>query len=564
MQQPSVYQRLVATLLAAALLLGGCTQHALQKQPSLRPLLRGKPVKQLQLQRGMQDFSRDAVWLSMLQSFALLRSADINKPQLQQRARALLAYAHESFADLRDPDNFSEMFSSDIDKPYRGRPYERVMSTVMLALLDMLQHRPDMALPALADAEFLSARWKSFAFGTDSPLIYALMLRCQHQLRAAAQDKQRSAEALARSVRLQLSRDALLQLLQQAAVSLMRPNAAAVRLAAILLESALLAALMQTPHTASLSQLLDVAGQQANVLVGLVRDRFEHVYATVVAPRIRASARVQGFNPKQNPLFEQATFVQVPIEIEQLLQRMRQLLASHQPTRQQLQQLLQRSNRLSQRIEKAMLAPRVALLLHGTGPHIVREGRHKEMTRIIPAAKSHHEGGIWQHSVDVPSLPCGAHKTPQGQLMLVLCAPPTAQASSPQQPAHTSTPLHRQQAWQLWSSSYQATTVMGRKFDRILAGRAQFRTVTEKTAVVGAWSSLFLFYIAINVWSHCGGTGGQTNQGCQALGAGLMTIAAATLAASGLMWLVGLSANPQADPRYVPTLFESVELLLPP
>ena len=68
-----------------------------------------------------------------------------------------------------------------------------------------------MALPALVDAEFLSARWKTFAFGTDAPLVYALMLRCQQQLQAPEQDKKRSAEALARSVRLQVSREPLLQ-----------------------------------------------------------------------------------------------------------------------------------------------------------------------------------------------------------------------------------------------------------------------------------------------------------------------------------------------------------------
>ena len=298
MQQPSMYQRVLAGILATALLFAGCTQHALQKQPSLNPLLRGKPVGQKQLQQGMDAFSRDAVWLSMLQSFALLRSGDVAQQQVLDQAHGLLAYAHKHFADLRDPDNFNQVFSSDVDKPYRGRPHERVLTTVMLALLDMLHNRPEMALPALVDAEFLSARWKTFAFGTDAPLVYALMLRCQQQLQAPEQDKKRSAEALARSVRLQVSREPLLQLLQDVTASVARPNAAAVRLAAILLEAGLLAALMETSHTASLHQLLEAAGRQANMLVGLVKDRFEHVYTTVVAPRVRSSARVQGLHAK--------------------------------------------------------------------------------------------------------------------------------------------------------------------------------------------------------------------------------------------------------------------------
>ena len=310
----------------------------------------------------------------------------------------------------------------------------------------------------------------------------------------------------------------------------------------------------------ALPKLLTVAGQQAHTLVGLVHNRFEHVYATVVAPRVRSSARVQGLGSNKHALFEKATFVKVPVEIDRLLQRAHELLAKHTPTRQRLQQVLHTSRQLSQRIERAVLLPRVALLWHGVGPQIVREGRHKEITRIVPAVKSHFKGGIAQRVVQAPTLPCGAHRMPKGQLLLVLC--PNTKGQHIEKERKGSMVAHRHKAVQLWSSSYQATTVMGRKFDRILAGRAQFRTITEKTAVVGAWSSLFLFYVAANIWTHCGGAG-RSNQGCQALGAGLMAIAATTLGVSGLMWLVGLSANPQADPRYVPTLFESVELLLP-
>ena len=67
----------------------------------------------------MDAFSRDAVWLSMLQSFALLRSGDVAQQQVLDQAHGLLAYAHKHFADLRDPDNFNQVFSSDVDKPYR-------------------------------------------------------------------------------------------------------------------------------------------------------------------------------------------------------------------------------------------------------------------------------------------------------------------------------------------------------------------------------------------------------------------------------------------------------------
>ena len=178
---------------------------------------------------------------------------------------------------------------------------------------------------------------------------------------------------------------------------------------------------METSHTASLHQLLEAAGRQANMLVGLVKDRFEHVYTTVVAPRVRSSARVQGLHAKKHALFEQATFVKVPTEIDHLLQRTHQLLTKHPPTRQRLQQVLQTSNQLSKRIEHAVLSPRVAFLLHGIGPQVVREGRHKEITRIVPSTKKPFSGRHLAALVDVPSLPCGAHRTPQGQLLMVLC-----------------------------------------------------------------------------------------------------------------------------------------------
>ncbi len=70
-----------------------------------------------------------------------------------------------------------EAFASDADKPYRGRPHERVLAEALLAALDIERSRCDLALPALHQAAFFDVK-ASRADTSDAVLVHALTLRC--------------------------------------------------------------------------------------------------------------------------------------------------------------------------------------------------------------------------------------------------------------------------------------------------------------------------------------------------------------------------------------------------
>ena len=521
----------------------------------------------------MQDFPRDAVWLAMLQGFALLRQPNIGEPRSQKRVQALLEHAFASFDDLRDPDNFTVAFTSDADKPYRGRPHERVLTAITLALLEMNKGRHDMALATLRNAEFLSARWQHNAVGTTTPVIYALMLRCQHLLGLPQAEVKKTRERLARVVRLRFAQQPLLQLLQDAHGTVLRRDATAVRLAAVLLEAGISNALLQSPRQATVQLLLQNSNAQAKLAVGIVRDRFVHLYNQLINTRIRGSSRVQNIQPLH---FEQAVFDRVPVEIDALLKRMQLLLTRHAPTRMGLTTALQKAQERALQIERTMQKPRVELFLTGTGPAVIREGQYKEITRIVPSSQAKTQAGIWHGRLSTDStLLCGFHRRDKDTLQVVLCPPAkvSRQRLRPNQVDSGGDKMWQEKPYksqgngispvlQLWSSSTQATTVMGRPFDRILRGRAQLRSLTHKTAKVGMWSALVLFYVASATLANCQ-RGGNGNKTCTALGVSLMVAAGVTIGASGLLWLAGFPANPAADPRYVPTIFESIHLVLP-
>lgn len=548
-------RRCLCLILAA--LLSGCTHHALHKRPALHPLRQGNPIDESGLRRAMQDFPKDALWLAMLQGFALLRQPTVHQPRTRTQAHALLEQAFAGFDDLRDPDNFSVAFTSDADKPYRGRPHERVLTAVTLALLDMAEGRHDMALATLRNAEFLSARWQRTAVGTTTPIIHALMLRCQHLLGSPRADIEQTRERLARVALLRLAQQPLLHLLQDARASVLRPDATAVQLAGILLEAGVSSALLQSPRQATPEQLVQDTGAQAKLVVGIVRDRFADLYNQIIDARVRGSSRVQGI---QSSRFEQAVFDRVPVEIDALVQRMGLLLKRHRPTHTKLATALATAQERARQIEQAVRQPRVDLLLTGMGPTITREGQYKEITRIVPnsAAKTH--TGMWHgRAPTTTNSPCGFHYRDKETLQVVLCSPDSRQVSI--SPESLGAKARSAPVLRLWSSSYQATTVMGRPFDRILRGRAQLRSLTHKTAAVGMWSALVLFYAASATLANCQ-SGGSGNQTCTALGVSLMLAAGITIGASGLLWLAGLPANPAADPRYVPTIFESIQLVL--
>ena len=170
--------------------LAGCVHRNAMSDPKLAPLWRGKPMPDQVIAQAKKDWPNESTLLNLQESTAILRTASLEKAQVD-RAKSYLEEAYNTFEDLRDPENFSKAFTQDDQTPFRGKPYERMLAAILLALLDASNDRCDMAIPALRAAEFLDARWQPFQFGTDAPLVYALNLRCLKQIQASEADVQR-------------------------------------------------------------------------------------------------------------------------------------------------------------------------------------------------------------------------------------------------------------------------------------------------------------------------------------------------------------------------------------
>jgi hypothetical protein len=82
-------------------------------------------------------------------------------------------------------------FASDVTKPYKGRPHERVLATTILAALDMERGRCDLALPTLRNAAFLDARSRPDE-PSDAVLVHVLALRCLQDTHASPSDVERA------------------------------------------------------------------------------------------------------------------------------------------------------------------------------------------------------------------------------------------------------------------------------------------------------------------------------------------------------------------------------------
>lgn len=130
-------------------------------------------------------------------AYATLRSGGPH-----ERARRDLERAAASFEDLALPGtSLEEALASDPDKPYRGRPWERTLSLVLLAALDAERGRCDLAVPSLKTAALLDLR-SARGEASDAPVVYALLLRCLHEVGAPPADLERARAELQSSLAL--------------------------------------------------------------------------------------------------------------------------------------------------------------------------------------------------------------------------------------------------------------------------------------------------------------------------------------------------------------------------
>lgn len=94
------------------------------------------------------------------------------------QARQLLVRATSTFDDQSlDGSDLEHAFAGDANKPWRGRPHERVLAHVVLAALEMERGRCDLALPSLKAAAFYDAK-AAVDDVSDAVVVHALTLRC--------------------------------------------------------------------------------------------------------------------------------------------------------------------------------------------------------------------------------------------------------------------------------------------------------------------------------------------------------------------------------------------------
>jgi hypothetical protein len=406
-----------------------------------------------------------------------------------------------------------------------------------------------MAIPTLRSAEFLDARWQPFPFGTDTPLVYALLLRCAHQTKAAPADVERARTGLLLATRLKLALDPALDLLHRAQFALPRGESIATRLGAILFEQALPAVLINSPQAQSSEELIRAAASEAQRYVETLEQVFEDDNVLALFARIERLA--PGY-ANVEMLKKQATTILLP-ELMRIDAAMRSLVANASDAEhpaQRLTQALQQAQTLAQEVEAAVTQERVLLRFAGKGPSVEREGQYDEVAVIKASADGTSRAEIRQQQVMLDALGCGFHNAADGAMIAVLC-----NNSDNTEP----TPNADYLGVELWSSSYQATSVVGRRFERVLKGRAQFKSGAENVSVVAAWTAWFLFQMGMEVLEGCD-SGGEV---CLTVALIILAIAVLSIGVAGSVWLVGAAVNPSADARYVHNLFESGQLLLP-
>lgn len=534
--------------LVGQLMTTGCVSTATIKQPAYAPFSRGEPLSHDALESIKQQSPKDAVFADMLQAFALMRTGDLNNQTIRKEILGLLSTSVSSFEDMTDPVNFNVAFSADEAKAFRGRPHERMFASMMAGVFSMADNRCDQALPYLRNAEFLDARFQKMPFGTDAPMIYALMHRCLIQKNSSPSEITRAADGVFRSVRFLTMQTPLIDALVRMAAVDMRPMAITNRLAYMIFEISIYHSLISAPNSMSPSAIADDAAKNASLFISSLSTHFEEEYKDRMEPMINELAKVYGMDSKiGRQQLESLTFDRVAAHATAIGTRLKDVLEQHGQLRKDIQHATAKTAELTDQILRASRADKMIITFSGYGPSLVREGSYDEVAVMKPGTGASVEPTIRERSLRLSDR-CGFHRLADGDFSLTLCSAGASPGGS----------IAAMPSLELLSLSRKATTTQGRKFDKVLKGRAQFRAATEKIAEVTAWSAFFLFYLGAEMMAACGGH--NQNQSCYAKGLALWTIAGITVIFSGTIWLLGRSKNPAADSRFIHLMYESTWL----
>lgn len=568
-------------LLSGQLVISGCAHS----NSALSQARENKDFDRAKVLAEINKDPRNATLIAMEAGFARLRqfpkyqrkkdqsdddnikdSADndgVDRDDPARDAAELLERAYASFADLTTPQNMNLAFAADADKPYRGRPHERVLSATSLAILDMVRGRCDLAIPTLRSAEFLDARWQPFPYGTDAPLIYALSLRCNKQVGAAESDLLRARQGLLLSLRLMLGVDPALALLEQIQTVMPRGHAMPVRLAALLMASSLPAVLISDLQAEDPQAIFSAAAQQAEGQLKQLDSLLQNPDLEPILKRVAKLAPQYG-DPQW--LKAQAKAIIVP-ELQRIAAAAKALFQAAQDHPNaavtDLQKALQKAAATGQSIETAVSQPQLLLHLEGQGPSVEREGEYNEIAVIKASATGSSKAELRRLPV-TGELPrqCGFFSDGHQGLFVQLCADKTKDAAS-ENAVISDDDNEKLVGLELWSSSYQASSAVGRRFDKILKGRAQFKAGAENVSAVAGWTAWFLFQLTADAFDFCGGSSGDGAYVCYGIALAILALALLSSGIAGGAWLVGSLTNPSADGRYVHQLFESGQIILP-
>jgi hypothetical protein len=211
-----------------------------------------------------------------------------------------------------------------------------------------------------------------------------------------------------------------------------------------------------------------------------------------------------------------------------------------------VKQALLGSKNMSDQIAKAAVAPVLTLRFKGKGPTLVQEGQYNEIARTVPSESGHVDAPIRKAQFTLAPK-CGFERSGRATLVTLCDASVNKDALQVTQ---------NFDAFELWSSTYQATSMMGRHFERVLNGRAQFKEKAETVALVSAVVSGVLLTEGLSQMGRC------RNSSCSQASGALVGAGLIAGAIAGISFLVSKSQNPEADVRYVPSLFESGYLLV--
>ena len=570
---------LASSLSTAVLLSTSCASGQQFSTAELGPLSRNEPIADEVVNRAVKAAPNDATLTRLQEAFSLLRHA--NNDDDVARARAHLEDAFGTFEDLRDPENMSVAFTADADTPYRGRPHERVLAATTLALTDAAKGRCDLALPTLKAAEFLDVRWQKLAFGTDAAVVYALSLYCLHQTKGRAEDITRAETGLRLTLRYTAAAEAARALVKEATLAAPRADAVAVQLARELAELGVLTALANNPRAVSTTDILK-AGLDNTAVV--MRRAGELLASEAFAEQLEVARAASGGTIGTNTAAARS-FVRQHLKpaLDDLGLAM-QSMPVDRGAGADFVAALKRADDATADAMQALRGERLQLTFAGLGPEIVREGDYLEVARVVPRAGVDNTIAL-RTAPSTTSSTCGIRGTKDGKsFTAVLCGKGDAASSS-------SSSSSSMQALEVWSSSTQATTVVGRRFDAILQGRATFKASSEVISTVAAYSAWALLDTGFDLLASCAGGSSSSSSSEQpkaktrskgakssssssassgsgdsvCIGIATTTIVAGAVVGGlgGIAWIAGAAVNPAADPRFVSALPEQVLLVVP-